>query len=69
MADIGAADLLRLERIERFTHLGGRSLPGGFVTRGDQRLIDHGLAELRGDRMYLTRAGTECLRNRGGDHA
>ncbi|MEK9505126.1 hypothetical protein [Gaopeijia maritima] len=63
MPDVSAIDLRALERIEGFTHLGGRPLTGGFVTRGDQRLIDSGLAELRGERMYLTPAGAERLRS------
>lgn len=53
----------RLEVVAGGGTLGGFPTPG-YVTRGDQALIDRGLVELRGDRLHLTRAGAEVLRGR-----
>lgn len=56
---------LRLDVIAGAGTVGG--LPtAGFLTRGDQALVDRGLVELRGDaahgRLHLTRKGADLVR-------
>lgn len=63
MSELSPADLKLLQTIRAFGELGGRPLLPqlGVPTRADQRLIDGGFVELRGDRLHVTHAGMKLL--------
>lgn len=65
MSELSPADLELLARIFAGGVHGGLRLDPryeGELTRQQQRLIDAGFVELRGDRLHVTHVGAELLR-------
>lgn len=65
MTECSPGDLDLLRTLDAYASLGGRPLKmPGATTRGEQRLVEAGLAEVRGERLCITRAGIDELRTR-----